>query len=151
MIPTYAEQRKSTAHLRDFMKNHVWKDCMPRIHDALSNGTSFPFVVMCLQLGVGRTTCHSIKKFERDIKNVNSRWPTILQSNWSTYGDPCTKGQHRTFATPWNWSCIALFKKGVSYGMEVCKKEGRSHYSKGPLKLLQLRGPHVKIRRHVFG
>ena len=42
---------------------------MAIIHDALSDGTTLPFVEMCLQRRVGRATCHSIKKLERDIKS----------------------------------------------------------------------------------
>ena len=78
MIPTHAEQRKYTVYLREFLKNHVWKDGMAIIHDALSDNTSLPFVEMCLQLRVGRTTRHSIKKLERDIKNGNNRWPAVF-------------------------------------------------------------------------
>ena len=78
MTMTCEEQRKFTVYLRNFLKNYVWKDGMAIIHDALLDGTSLLFVEFCLQLCVGRTTRHSIKKLERDIKNGTSTWPAVF-------------------------------------------------------------------------
>ena len=42
---------------------------MAMIQDALSDGPCLWFVKMCFQPRVGRSTHHSIKKQERDMKN----------------------------------------------------------------------------------
>ena len=72
MILTYAEQRKYTVYLREFLKKMAWQSFTMHCQTAQ----------VCL---LGRCACSrcvthhaSIKKLERDIKNGNSQWPAAF-------------------------------------------------------------------------
>ena len=128
MTVTCEQQHKFTLYLRDFLKNYVWKDGMAIIHDALSYGTSLPFVEFCLQLRVGRTTRHSIKKLARDMKNGTSRWPTIFAKQLFNIWTSMHTRAAPYICHPVEHELHGSHQKRRILRNGACKKAGRNHY-----------------------